>query len=40
MEDMPRTFRMYEELEAAQKGKLKDGTLDYGLVNGKLQKYV
>ena len=40
MEDMPRTFRMYEELEAAQKGKLKDGTLDYGLVNGKLQKCV
>ena len=30
---MPRTFKLYEELEAAEHGKLKDPTVTFGLDN-------
>merc|ERR1712070_822690 len=30
---MPRTFKLYEELEAAEHGKLKDQSVGYGLDN-------
>ena len=34
MEDMPRTFRLYEELENSVHGKLSDNTVTYGLDQG------
>ena len=34
MESMPRTFRLYEELEKAQHAKLSDQSVSYGLTNG------
>ena len=30
---MPRTFKLYEELEAAEHGKLKDQSVTFGLDN-------
>ena len=32
---VPRTFRLYEELEKAEKAKLSDQSVSYGLTNGK-----
>ena len=34
MESMPRTFRLYQELENSVHGKLSDHTVSYGLTNG------
>jgi ubiquitin-conjugating enzyme E2 variant len=33
MVDMPRTFRLYEELEKGEKGQLADNSISYGLDN-------
>ncbi len=32
--NMPRIFRLYEELEKAEKAKLSDQSVSYGLTNG------
>ena len=35
MESMPRTFRLYEELERAEHAQLADQSVSYGLSEGK-----
>jgi len=34
---MPRTFRLYEELEKAEHAQLSDQSVSYGLNEGKLE---
>ena len=36
---VPRTFRLYEELEKAEKGHLTDGSVSYGLDKGDDQSF-
>ena len=37
---VPRTFRLYEELEKAEKAKLSDQSVSYGLTKGKYRVHI